>query len=259
MDFKKNLSFIPGFRSNVMWKKVIAIIYYVFSIIMLTAGIGMFLMMASVPFVVFAVPKAFKHKDKIAILTLVIGIVFFMAGGSINSTMQNSKGASTTTTAKVADIKVLSPEEKAKAEADAKIKAEADAAEQAKRAAEDKVLADKAAADKIISDKKAAEDKIIADAKAAEDKKIADYKAWVSSQFSSWDGSNTYLVKLIKENMNDPKSFEHVNTTYADKGDYILVKMVYRGKNAFGGLILQNVTAKSDYKTNMISVISQND
>lgn len=44
-----------------------------------------------------------------------------------------------------------------------------------------------------------------------------------------------------------------------DKGNYLIVKMTYRAKNAFGALILQNVTAKSDYKTDTITIISQND
>ncbi|KLU66783.1 hypothetical protein DEAC_c14510 [Desulfosporosinus acididurans] len=100
--------------------------------------------------------------------------------------------------------------------------------------------------------KKEAEEKAAADAKAA-------YKKWVDSQFSAWDGSNRYLVDLLKKNLNDPKSFEHVETKYWDRGDYLIIKMSYRAKNAFGGLILQNVTAKSDYKTDTISIISQND
>jgi len=106
--------------------------------------------------------------------------------------------------------------------------------------------------EEVIEVKKQAEAKAIADKQAA-------YQSWVQGQFSVWDGSNRYLVDLIKENLNDKKSFEHEKTTYVDKGDYLIVKMVYRAKNGFGGIILQNVTAKSDYKTNTISVISQND
>lgn len=109
-----------------------------------------------------------------------------------------------------------------------------------------------------ISTEEAVEVKKQAEVKAAADAKAA-YQAWVKDQFSAWDGTNSYLVDLVKRNLNDPKSFEHVETTYADKGDYLLVKMTYRAKNAFGGLILQNVTAKSDYKTDTISIISQND
>ena len=85
------------------------------------------------------------------------------------------------------------------------------------------------------------------------------YKSWVEGQFSLWDGSNTYLVDLIKKNLNDDKSFKHVETTYSDKGTYLIVKMTYRASNAFGATILQNVTAKADYKTNTITVTSQND
>ena len=110
-----------------------------------------------------------------------------------------------------------------------------------------------------VADKKIAEEKAIADKKIAEEKAIEDYKNWIDGQFSIWDGSNTYLVKLVKKNLNDPKSFEHVETVYSDKGTYILVKMTYRAKNAFGGLVLQNITAKSDYESQTISVISQND
>jgi len=107
-----------------------------------------------------------------------------------------------------------------------------------------------------------AQAKTVADAKAVEDKKVADaaaYQTWIKGQFSVWDGSNTYLVDLVKNNLNDAKSFEHVETKYVDKGSFLIVKMTYRAKNAFGGVILQNVTANSDYKTDTIKITSQND
>jgi len=143
-----------------------------------------------------------------------------------------------------------------------------------KKAVEDKKISDaKAIADKKILDAKAIEDKKVADAKIAKDKEIAakkaiedtkiaekaKYKAWVDGQFSPWDGSHTGLVDLIKPNLNDDKSFKHVETTYVDKGTYLIVYMTYRPTNGFGAVILQNVTAKADYKTNTISVTSQND
>lgn len=123
----------------------------------------------------------------------------------------------------------------------------------------DKAAEEKAAAEKAAAEKKAAEEKAAADKKAAETKAVEDYENWILNQFSAWDGSNRYLVKLVKENLNDPKSFEHVETVYWDKGNYILVKMTYRANNAFGALILQNITAKADYVSQTISVISQND
>jgi len=60
----------------------------------------------------------------------------------------------------------------------------------------------------------------------------------------SWDGSNRQLVKIVKENMNDPKSFEHVETLYKLYKDYAIVVMKFRGKNAFNGTVLNSITAK---------------
>ena len=73
-------------------------------------------------------------------------------------------------------------------------------------------------------------------------------------QFSQWDGSHRNLERLIKDNMNDPSSFDHVETTYADKGKYILVQMRYRGKNAFGATVLNTTTAKVDIDGNILSI-----
>jgi len=94
---------------------------------------------------------------------------------------------------------------------------------------------------------------------------------WVEAQFSAWDGSHTALKDLIKENMNDPKSFEHVETKFlvlstqelvdtvgqGEIGD-MYVYMKFRGNNAFGGLVLNEVEALSSYKNNYITIISQN-
>lgn len=38
--------------------------------------------------------------------------------------------------------------------------------------------------------------------------------------FSAWDGSHIALTRMIKESMNDPKSFEHVETKYSDMKDH---------------------------------------
>jgi hypothetical protein len=95
-------------------------------------------------------------------------------------------------------------------------------------------------------------------AKQAAKKEKEKYQKWIDNQFSAWDGSHKSLVDLITENLNDADSFEHVKTTYIDNGDGLTIFMTYRAKNAFGAKILQNVTATSDYKTNYIKVISQN-
>lgn len=158
---------------------------------------------------------------------------------------------------------------KAKKEAEAKAKEDAKAKEiaDAKKVAEDKAKADadaKAKADaevqaKAIADAKAKADadaKAVADAKAKAEK---DFNDWVNSQFSPWDGSNYNLVDLIKQNMNDPKSFEHIETRQSiEKGKGITLYMKYRGKNAFGGLIINTVEAYADYNTQVLHVTKVN-
>lgn len=89
---------------------------------------------------------------------------------------------------------------------------------------------------------------------SAENQKIAARKEKILKQFSSWDGSHSNLKKWVKNNMNDPKSFEHIETTYTDKGDYLLVYMKYRGKNAFGAKVLQTVIGTVDLNGNVLSV-----
>lgn len=42
------------------------------------------------------------------------------------------------------------------------------------------------------------------------------HKDWVASQISSWDFSNRDLNALIKKNLNDEKSFKHIETTYVE-------------------------------------------
>jgi hypothetical protein len=71
------------------------------------------------------------------------------------------------------------------------------------------------------------------------------------------NGSHRGLVANVKKSMNDPGSFEHVETQYRDNGnDSITVKMTFRGKNAFGGVVKNWVWAKSDLKGNIIEIIS---
>lgn len=155
-----------------------------------------------------------------------------------------------------AEAKMTAEEKAARDKADAeKAAAVAKAAEE--KAAADKVIADKAAAEKALYEKKAADDAAIV--KAAADKGLK-YKAWIDAQFSQWDGSNYDLVKLVKANLNDPKSFEHVQTTWKNYGvgTYIEIQMTYRAKNAFGALVLGSVVAKSDYNTDTMTIISSN-
>lgn len=82
-------------------------------------------------------------------------------------------------------------------------------------------------------------------------------KEQLSKHFSAWDGSHRGLTEVIKKSMNDPSSYEHEETVYWDKGDHLIVKTTFRGKNAFGGVVKNWVKAKVDLNGNVIEVISQ--
>jgi hypothetical protein len=78
-------------------------------------------------------------------------------------------------------------------------------------------------------------------------------KGKIEQQFSKWDGSHIKLERWVKENMNDPDSYEHVKTTYAENGTTISVIMEFRGKNAFGGVVKNSAIAEVDLDGNFVS------
>lgn len=73
----------------------------------------------------------------------------------------------------------------------------------------------------------------------------------INSQFSN-NGYHIKLMYLVQGAMNDPESFEHVETRYKeytkDGQDILFVHMKYRGKNAFGAKVINaiGVTAELD-------------
>lgn len=79
----------------------------------------------------------------------------------------------------------------------------------------------------------------------------------IKEHFSAWDGSHQGLTAYVKRHMNDPDSFEHDETRYSDEGDYLLIHMTFRGKNAFGGVVRNSVTAEVDLSGNVLEVLSQ--
>ena len=56
---------------------------------------------------------------------------------------------------------------------------------------------------------------------------------------SGWDGSHREFVRATKRMMNDPKSFDHVETrvTPRDSSGRHTIIMEFTGKNAFGGTV----------------------
>ncbi len=82
-------------------------------------------------------------------------------------------------------------------------------------------------------------------------------KKQIEAQFSAWDGSHRNLERAIEQSMNDPDSYEHVETVYWDMKSHLVVKTTFRGKNAFGGLVINWVKAKVDLDGNVLAVIGQ--
>lgn len=79
----------------------------------------------------------------------------------------------------------------------------------------------------------------------------------IEKQFSAWDGSHIKLTELIKDSMNDPKSYEHVETVYWDMKDHLIVNTTFRGKNAFGGTVKNTVKAKISLDGEGIEILEQ--
>src|SRR5574343_1183699 len=98
--------------------------------------------------------------------------------------------------------------------------------------------------------------------KAAEEEQkkalAAERDKLISAQFSQWDGAHHGLERFIKENMNDPDSYDHVRTVYWDKGDYLIVKTTFRGNNAFGGKVLNSVKAEVSLDGKVLRVLKTN-
>lgn len=156
---KKLLNYVPGFipGGEKVWKQVIELIYYTFClIVLLSVGVGVFLVTLAIPFILFSIIRIVfnkKERNRIMILTLLVGLVAFSIGWKLDNIRIEK------------EIKVVAQQ---KVLADNKVKDDAAA----------KVIADaKAIENKIIADKQAIIDKETARIKAIEDKKIADAQA----------------------------------------------------------------------------------
>jgi hypothetical protein len=105
---------------------------------------------------------------------------------------------------------------------------------------------------------KTKEDSLAAITKAEEDSVnvVKERAERLQRNFDPWDGSHINLVKYLKENLNDPDSYEHVDTRYWDVSDSdIVVLMKYRAKNAFGGKILGAIKARTDINGNILKIL----
>ena len=91
------------------------------------------------------------------------------------------------------------------------------------------------------------------DNEAEESKKSINQKK-LYKQFSSLNGSHRETTRLIKNSMNDPESYEHIETRFRVNSDTttITVYTKFRGKNAFGALVINEATTLFDIDENLI-------
>lgn len=105
------------------------------------------------------------------------------------------------------------------------------------------------------------------------------HNEWISGQFSAWDGSHKVLKDLIVKNLNDEKSFKHIETTYRDiatetdmnevnkvlknagysnrveVGDLFIVTQ-FSAKNAFNATIKNTAYGIASYKNDTVTLIA---
>ena len=79
----------------------------------------------------------------------------------------------------------------------------------------------------------------------------------IASQFDRWDGSHIKTREAIQSLMNDPESYENVETRYiqyASNDTLMKVVVKFRGKNQFGGVVTQVYTSLIDTAGNVIDL-----
>ncbi|MBP0903561.1 hypothetical protein ACFSKN_01545 [Mariniflexile gromovii] len=77
----------------------------------------------------------------------------------------------------------------------------------------------------------------------------------IEKLFSGWDGSHIKLTEQIKEALNDPNSYEHIETRYKDMDSFLTVYSTFTAKNGFGGTLKKEVIVTSDTLGNIIEVL----
>ncbi len=105
------------------------------------------------------------------------------------------------------------------------------------------------------------------------------HNQWIQGQFSAWDGSHIELTRLIKQSLNDEKSYKHINTTYRDikteedvaeinkilsdagknttvkEGD-LFIMTEFSAKNGFNATIKSKAYGVASYENNSITLIA---
>lgn len=70
----------------------------------------------------------------------------------------------------------------------------------------------------------------------------------------NWRGQVPSLVRVVRENLHNPKSFEHVETTFTGNSSNPVFRMVYRAENGYGALRTDEVRAIISYDCSVLSL-----
>jgi hypothetical protein len=86
-------------------------------------------------------------------------------------------------------------------------------------------------------------------------RRLEQNKEFKEKYLSGWDGSYRPLVEYVKKNMDDPDSFEHVETIFWNNGDHATVVMKFRGNNAYGVTVTNITKAKVAWDGKLLEII----
>lgn len=78
----------------------------------------------------------------------------------------------------------------------------------------------------------------------------------IEKGFSKWDGSHKELTKRIKSMMNDPSSYDHIETKFWTYREHIDVETKFRGTNAYGAVVQDKVMARVGYEGEVLEISS---
>ncbi len=96
-------------------------------------------------------------------------------------------------------------------------------------------------------------EKLVAQKKAEAEKRAKSFE----NCMDPWDGSHYKLKWWVEKNLNDPESFEHIETRYKVFKKHANVVMTYRASNLFGAKIIKLIKAKVDLKTCEVLQVEQ--
>lgn len=71
--------------------------------------------------------------------------------------------------------------------------------------------------------------------------------------------SHIKLSEKLKKSLNDPKSYEHIETTYKGFDSLLVINATFTAKNGFGGTLKKEVIVVNDTLGNITRIIQWTD